>query len=89
MTLSSAVNPLNMDVNLDEMSAQSATAESPRDGARDPSPSDLTRQNGNPCSSSGKEKLHGGVQPAFILLPDGGYANRRYIELGTGTTVVS
>lgn len=44
------------------------------------------RRGGNGSRSLGNS-ISGSA--AFVLLPDGGFANRRYIELGAGTTVVS
>lgn len=42
---------------------------------------------GTPCPAALREDRRGA---SFVLLPDGaGFANRRFIELGAGTTVVS
>lgn len=42
---------------------------------------------GTPCPTALRE---GGAAASFVLLPDGaGFPNRRFIELGAGTTVVS
>lgn len=38
--------------------------------------------------SGGSTSSGSGSGAAFVLLPDGGFANRRFIELGAGTTVV-
>lgn len=79
----------SMDVSLDGTGLRPTTVGLPGQGPRDHFFSQPPHQKSDSRSATLQARRRRSAQPTYVLLPDGGFANRRYIELGAGTTVVS